>query len=138
LPAPWEATGDATVTFSQDIAPLLARRCVVCHRPGEAAPFSLTCYDDALAWAATIAEVVEQGRMPPWYADPRYGSFANDTHLSADEKRLIATWVDEGCPPGEKRGALIDVHRRQPTAGPSALPTASFPCQNRLQCPRKA
>jgi hypothetical protein len=97
------------ITFSKDIGPIIARRCAGCHRPGEAAPFSLLSYDDARAWAATIVEVVEQGRMPPWQADPRFGTFANDAHLSADEKRLFATWVEADCPAGDPRGLVIDM-----------------------------
>ena len=54
-----------------------------------------------LGWGATIREVVELGRMPPWFADPRYGHFANDARLSDQEKQQICTWVDNGCPPGD-------------------------------------
>ena len=35
------------VTFSEHIAPILYDNCVTCHRPGEAAPFSLISYEDA-------------------------------------------------------------------------------------------
>ena len=101
--------GNEQITFSKHIGPLIARRCVGCHRPGEVAPFSLLSYEDARAWAATMVEVIEQGRMPPWQADPRYGRFANDMHLSAEEKRLIAAWVDAGCAAGDPRGLVIDV-----------------------------
>ena len=38
--------------------------------------------------------------MPPWHADPAHGEFHNDIRLSDDEKKLIATWVDNGCPEG--------------------------------------
>lgn len=31
-------------TFSNDVAPVLFENCVVCHRPGEVAPMSLTTY----------------------------------------------------------------------------------------------
>jgi peroxiredoxin len=107
---PMQPTGErAAITFSKDVAPLIARHCAGCHRPGEVAPFSLLSYDDARAWAATIAEVVQQGRMPPWQADPRFGKFANDPHLSVEEKRLIADWVEAGCPAGDPAGLVIDL-----------------------------
>jgi hypothetical protein len=35
------------VTFNKDVAPILFTNCVSCHRPGEAAPFSLLTYEDA-------------------------------------------------------------------------------------------
>lgn len=102
-------SADSAITFSKDVGPLIVRRCAGCHQPGEVAPFSLLDYDDARAWASTIVEVVEQGRMPPWQADPRYGRFANDMHLSSEEKRLFAGWAQAGCPAGDASGLKLDV-----------------------------
>jgi hypothetical protein len=36
----------APITFNQDIAPVIHQNCSACHRPGEAAPFSLLTYGD--------------------------------------------------------------------------------------------
>jgi hypothetical protein len=47
-----------------------------------------------------IREVVAEGRMPPWHADPRHGRFANDPTLSRAEKALLFRWIDDGCPEG--------------------------------------
>ncbi|HVC98891.1 MAG TPA: redoxin domain-containing protein [Pirellulales bacterium] len=96
------ATPRMDVTYCRDIAPIVQRRCQTCHRPGQAAPFVLSTYQDAVDWAETIAEVVEQGRMPPWHADPRYGRFANDPRLTGAEKRLVATWVHAGAAEGDR------------------------------------
>ncbi len=41
--------------------------------------------------------------MPPWFADPAHGKFANDARLSAAEKQLIYDWVDNGCPEGDAK-----------------------------------
>src|SRR5262245_40780316 len=70
------------LTFSKDIAPILRRSCTGCHRPGEIAPMSLLTYKDARPWARAIREKVVTREMPPWHADPRYGSFINDCRLS--------------------------------------------------------
>ncbi len=91
---------NAPVTYTEHIAPLLNRRCVECHRPGEIAPFALTEYDEVAGWASTIAEVVSEGRMPPWHANPDHGKFANDRALSSAEKDLIAQWARDGAPQG--------------------------------------
>ena len=91
----------AAVTYCRDIAPILQRRCVGCHRPGQIGPFSLTTYRQAAGWAEAIAEAVEEGRMPPWHADPRHGQFANDARLTDREKRLIADWARGGAPEGD-------------------------------------
>jgi peroxiredoxin len=92
---------EGRITYTRDIAPIIHRHCVACHRSGEVAPFSLTNYKQTIGWAETIREVVEEGRMPPWHADPKHGKFQNDPRLSdADKKRLIE-WVKTGCPEGD-------------------------------------
>lgn len=92
-------TGD--VTYAKQIASLLENRCVSCHRPGEVGPMALTDYDEVVGWADMIREVVQAERMPPWTANPEYGHFANDARLSDDEKQLLYTWIDNGCPQGD-------------------------------------
>jgi peroxiredoxin len=89
------------VTFTKHIAALLQDRCVRCHRPGEIGPFALTDYREVVGWADMIREVVSQGRMPPWSADPQYGHFANDARMSDAEKQLLFSWIDNGCPEGD-------------------------------------
>jgi peroxiredoxin len=88
------------ITYTKHIAPILQRRCVECHRAGEVAPFALTRYSEASAWSAMIREVVDEGRMPPWFASPRHGTFRNDARLTAQEKELLLAWIDNGCPEG--------------------------------------
>jgi hypothetical protein len=39
--------------------------------------------------------------MPPWSADPAYGAFTNDAHLSEVEIGVLTTWVRDGCPKGD-------------------------------------
>lgn len=92
---------DSQVTYSNQIARLLQDRCVVCHREGQIAPFSLTEYDEVAGWGEMIAEVVLEQRMPPWHASPEYGHFANENRLSEEEKELIYTWMLNGCPEGD-------------------------------------
>ncbi len=89
------------ITFTQDIAPIFNDRCVSCHREGEIAPFTLTSYADVQGWEDTILEVIDDNRMPPWYADPQHGKFANDARLSQKERDLISTWVENGMPEGD-------------------------------------
>jgi peroxiredoxin len=92
---------NGAVTYAKDIAPILNKHCLECHRPGEIGPFSMTSYEDVVGWADTIEEVVRQGRMPPWHANPAYGKFANDCRLSDGDKKLIADWVQGGTPQGD-------------------------------------
>src|ERR1700691_5970622 len=69
------ATANAT-TFSKDVAPILFNKCAGCHRPGEPAPMSLLTYKDARPWDRSIKEKVVSKTMPPWHADPAYGTFS--------------------------------------------------------------
>jgi acetyl esterase/lipase len=91
------------VTFAKDVAVVLQRRCQNCHRPDEAAPFSLLTYDDAAKHGRMIKEVTAQRRMPPWGADARYGHFNNDRRMTRDEIDTLTAWVDEGMPRGDDR-----------------------------------
>ena len=89
------------VTYSNQIARIFQDRCLECHREGEIGPFPLTTYDEVLGWGEMIREVVDQRRMPPWYANPEHGSFANDRSMPEEEKELIARWVENGQPEGD-------------------------------------
>ena len=91
----------APVTFADTIAPIVYANCVTCHRPGEAAPFSLISYDDVRKRGAMIAKVTQARFMPPWQATHGYGDFAGERRLSDAQIQSIASWVSQGMPPGD-------------------------------------
>jgi mono/diheme cytochrome c family protein len=91
------------VTFSKDVAPIFNNNCVGCHRPGEIAPMSLLSYKDARPWAKSIKEKVAGGVMPPWHADPQFGSFQNDRRLSQKDIDTVVAWVDQGAKEGNPK-----------------------------------
>jgi hypothetical protein len=93
------------VTFHKDVEPLLQARCQTCHRPGEAAPMSLMTYKEARPWAAAIKEAVLGRKMPPWFADPTHGNFANDRRLSKKEIDTLVAWADGGAKEGNPNDA---------------------------------
>jgi hypothetical protein len=101
IPASAFAAGE--VTFSRDVAPILYKRCVSCHRPGDIAPMSLLTYKDARPWAAAIKEAVLSRKMPPWKADPHVGKWANDPSLTSDELRTITAWVEGSKAEGDPK-----------------------------------
>src|SRR6266403_3722491 len=92
-----------SVTFTKDVAPVLQKNCQGCHRPGEAAPFSLLGYEQARPWAKAMKEAVLLKKMPPWFADRHYGKFSNDRSLSQKEIDTIAAWADAGAPQGDPK-----------------------------------
>ena len=104
-----DGEGDAApVTYHRDVAPIFDAHCVECHRPGQIGPMSLLEPRTARSFADMIAEVVTDGRMPPWYADPRHGRFLNERRLTDTEKATLIAWADAGAPLGE---AVDDVAR---------------------------
>jgi hypothetical protein len=86
------AAGDkpyaAAPAFYRDVLPILQKHCQQCHRAGEIAPMPLVSYQDARPWARLIARNTTTKRMPPWFADPCCGHFADDPSLTdkADAK----------------------------------------------------
>jgi peroxiredoxin/mono/diheme cytochrome c family protein len=93
----------APVTYAKDVSRVLQNRCQECHRPGQIGPMALLSYDDAAAWGESIREVVQEGRMPPWPADPKHGKFSNDRRLSDADRKTILDWVEAGCPKGDDK-----------------------------------
>jgi hypothetical protein len=52
--------------------------------------------------------------MPPWHADPAYGTFANDASLKPEQASALVQWVDSGAPRGDGPDPLADLFARQP------------------------
>jgi len=103
--AAWAASVTKDATFHRDVEPILQKHCQECHRAGEIAPFTLMSYKDARPWAKAIKEDVVTKKMPPWFADPQYGHFADDRSLSKDEIDTLVAWVDGGAKEGETKDA---------------------------------
>ena len=97
------ACAGAAPTFSKDVAPILFNRCVECHRAGEAAPMAFTSYAEVRPWAKAIKQAVLTRKMPPWLADPHYGTFRNDRRMPEDAIQTIAAWVDAGAAEGNPK-----------------------------------
>ena len=91
------------ITYSKDIAPILYKNCVVCHRPNDIAPMSLMTYEEVLPFARLIRQSVDQRKMPPWHADPSVGLFMNDARLSDADIATIDEWVKGGMKQGDSK-----------------------------------
>jgi peroxiredoxin len=92
-----------TITWTKHVSRIVQDHCQECHRPGQVGPMPLRTYHDAVAWSEMIREVVEDRRMPPWHADPRYGHFANDRSLTKQERDTLLGWIKEGCAKGDTK-----------------------------------
>jgi hypothetical protein len=95
--------------FINDVAPIIHSKCTPCHRPNEAAPFSLITYEDVSKRAGFIKKVVSSGYMPPWRPHHDYVKYGNDRSLSENEKATIINWVDNNAPRGN--GEIKNIER---------------------------
>jgi hypothetical protein len=86
-------------TFYKDVLLVFQEHCQQCHRPGQIAP-ELTPQK-----AKAILSMVRSKKMPPWFADPKYGHFANDPSLTAEQVRIIEDWGAGGAPAGDPHDA---------------------------------
>ncbi len=96
-----------SVTWHQDIAPLVEGHCNGCHS-GEHIASHLPWTDPEVAANAAnwIASVTSERTMPPFFAassptcEPPL-PYAQDARLTEDELGLIARWASEGAPLGD-------------------------------------
>jgi hypothetical protein len=100
------SAGDAP-TFYKDVLPILQTNCQSCHRPGEVAPMALLTYEQARPWAQAIKKATQSKAMPPWFAEPGFAHYSNETEkvLSPEALDTLARWADGGAPAGDPASA---------------------------------
>ncbi|HTI70042.1 MAG TPA: tetratricopeptide repeat protein [Candidatus Limnocylindria bacterium] len=100
--AGYQRRPDNTLTFCKDVAVILDRNCVTCHRPGQSGPFPLVDYAEVQKHAREIATVTGSRYMPPWLPEHGYGTFEHERRLTADEIGILQQWVAEGAVKGNE------------------------------------
>jgi peroxiredoxin len=95
------------VTYVNDVAPILQKKCVNCHSPGNIGPFAFDSYSRVKNKSRIMEEVLLTRRMPPWHADPHFGTFENDRSLTAKEIQTLLRWVREETPRGDGEDPLV-------------------------------
>ena len=103
-----------TPAYADDIAPLLRRSCVPCHSEGGGAPFALSNHTAVRRWSGMIREALLAKSMPPWFADPQFGSFLNDPSLSPEETARLIDWIEAGCTNESEFDPLEETVSRMP------------------------
>ncbi len=98
----------AQISYAEDIAPILIKNCVSCHRDGGIGPWAMSDYNMVRGFSPMMREVIRTKRMPPWHADPKHGKFSNDRSLSAKEIQTIVHWIEAGSPRGEGPDVLAE------------------------------
>jgi hypothetical protein len=92
---------DKPPTFTKDVAPIIQKHCLACHRKGQVAPFGMETYEQVRKRASDISNVVEERTMPPWKAARNFGvKLRGDRSLSDAEIATIQKWADADAPEG--------------------------------------
>src|SRR5215831_11319353 len=86
------------VSYSNDIAPILAENCARCHRERGIAPFAMNSYAIVKGFAPMIREVVLTKRMPPGQIDPHIGHFKETYTLTPEQTQKLVHWIEDGAP----------------------------------------
>ena len=98
----FQAVASADPTFTKDVAPVLYKHCLECHREGLSGPFPLETFADVRKRGKQIVEVTQSSYMPPWLPAHKAGTFDGERGLSDTEKELLKKWFDAGMPEGAK------------------------------------
>jgi hypothetical protein len=105
LSRPFQSPRSPQPTFYRDVLPVIQNNCQVCHRPGEIAPMPFVTYEETKKWAVSIRESVRTKKMPPWFADPRFGHFSDDPSLTPQQITTLTNWADAHAPAGDPHDA---------------------------------
>jgi hypothetical protein len=95
------------LTWHERVGRVVANRCEGCHRDGGVAPFALSTPEQVAKRGRMIAFAVEEGRMPPWFAEEGSGPWANHLGLTALEKDDLLAWLKDGAPAGDAANAAL-------------------------------
>ncbi len=89
----------ASVSYADDVAPILQARCQSCHQDGGVAPWSMSSHQMVSGWAPMMRETLLTLRMPPGQIDEEYiGQFVDVHTITSEEKKTLVKWIDEGAP----------------------------------------
>ena len=109
LPAPGNKITQLVIknkVFWHDIAPIIQKKCTICHNPAGNGPIDYLTYEDVAGRKAMFKYVIENDLMPPWFIDPNTGPWENDLSLTVKEKVMLLKWVSDGTPK-QKKGSLL-------------------------------
>ena len=93
------------VTYHKDVAPILRAHCMACHSPGNAGPFPLLTYDDAVDMMRVGLQEIRARRMPPAQVESDLEIVKNNT-LTPAEVEMLRAWIQAGSPEGNPATAM--------------------------------
>lgn len=124
LERPGEDLANSNVTYHNQIANIMQRHCVECHRESGVGLFPLDTFDDVVAHTGMIKQAIERGIMPPCFAvdtfnpqpqartsnaetDGKNISLARGYGLNEQAKSEVQTpWANDRSPTAAERGGF--------------------------------
>ena len=105
-------------TYTDEVADIINKNCVVCHRAGGIGPMSFETYEQVRPWAPLIQMRVANREMPPYAYDHGIGiqDLQGDWRLSQDEIDTVVAWVNSGSPYGNADIVVQPANLRDPEA----------------------
>jgi len=100
------------ITYHNSIKPLFDKHCNQCHFENGYGPFPLENFETVKSHAELINHVLENKRMPPWFADTNYRKFKNQNILSEREYTLVQNWIKNGCIEGVESKSSTKVEKQ--------------------------
>jgi hypothetical protein len=88
-------------TYHDEVSRIIQGNCQTCHRAGGVGPFKFETYSQVYRRRGMIQHVIEDRIMPPWFAAPEIGHFANDRSLPDIDRETMLAWLDAGAPEGD-------------------------------------
>ncbi|MDG2422464.1 MAG: cytochrome c [Phycisphaerales bacterium] len=82
----------------EDVRPIVARQCAVCHAPGGEGPFRLDRASDLAARRTFAAAVVRDEIMPPWLPSHNGLEIQGRGALSDEDRKTLLAWFEGGAP----------------------------------------
>lgn len=93
-----DAVRSQAISYENDVAPILAERCVGCHQEQGVAPWVMDGHRMVQGWSGMIRETLLTRRMPPGQIDYDYASRYEDVHhISDEEMRILMRWIETGA-----------------------------------------
>lgn len=87
--------------YATEVAPIIQKKCVGCHRQDGVGPFAMDSHIMMMGWSPMVREVLLNKRMPPTQVDPYVGHSEDARYLSKQELQTLIHWIDAGAPRGE-------------------------------------
>lgn len=105
----YEMTPDTSISYADEVAPILAENCATCHRENGIAPFALNNHQAVQGWSPMIREVVMTRRMPPGQIDHHVGKFDGAPGMSNVEIQKLLNWIAAGSRNESDRDPLTEL-----------------------------